>query len=498
MGLIDVFSPMFPTLAARWYYGQARLQSAKRLYDAAQSSGYRGSVINKTSPDALMSMTGDKLRQVARHLDENHDLVVGLFDDLVNNTVGSGVSVAPLVRMGNGRLAEKLNVELRERWAEWSENAEVTGQWGWNSLERQVARSLYRDGELFVQLVGAGKGYRWPTQMRFALEMLEADYCPFDYDDHGENVVHGIECDQWGRSTGYYFYRTHPGELMRAGVYRDALKRIAAESIIHLRYTRRFKQRRGVPVIHAVINRLRDVKDYEESERIAAKVAADMTGFIKRTADSSPAVMDSDTGQRNFRMQAGAIFELLPGEDVGTIGHSRPNTSLEAFRESMLRAVAAGTGTRFSSIARNYNGTYSAQRQELVEGVIAYRAHFAYLVSRFYRPVWRRFIDAAVPLLSYARGVDVATLYRADFRAPALPWIDPAKEANAWKLLVDSGLESRQEIIRQRGRDPVAVYEEIEEELSAGVWASMVDDGVATPAASGAEVADDGNDEDDN
>ncbi|MFP1462800.1 phage portal protein [Escherichia coli] len=50
----------------------------------------------------------------------------------------------------------------------------------------------------------------------------------------------------------------------------------------------------------------------------------------------------------------------------------RPNPNLETFRNGQLRAVAAGSRLSFSSAARNYNGTYSAQRQELVESTDGY------------------------------------------------------------------------------------------------------------------------------
>ncbi|MGU0161066.1 phage portal protein [Escherichia coli] len=49
-----------------------------------------------------------------------------------------------------------------------------------------------------------------------------------------------------------------------------------------------------------------------------------------------------------------------------------PNPNLETFRNGQLRAVAAGSRLSFSSTARNYNGTYSAQRQELVESTDGY------------------------------------------------------------------------------------------------------------------------------
>ena len=484
----DVVGFLFPKFKARWLM-ERRLLENVRTYDAAQSSNFRPNLMNITSGDGVMNITGSKLRQLARHMDENHDLVVAVLDDLVNNTIGAGVMPAPMVRQAGTKkkLAEAVNDQILDLWEEWSEYPETTGEFAMSPMERIVARSLFRDGELFIQNV-LDKRFRFRSDVPYVMELLEADFVPFEYYDQERNVLHGVECDAWNTPIGYYVLRNHPGDpLGGIPVTLGDLKRIPAEAMIHLKFTRRLRQRRGVPVLHAVINRLRDLKDYEESERIAAKVAADLTAFIKRNAENQYTAVVN--GQRQFQMSAGSFFELQPGEDVGTIQSDRPNANLVTFRDAMLRAVAGGTGTRFSSIARNYNGTYSAQRQELVEGAIAYRAQFAYLCAHFYRPVYQNFVTTAwlSGALKLPRGVDLNSLKRCDFRAPALPWIDPAKEATAYRELVDAQLESRQEIMRQRGRDPGKVWDEIEQEQQSGLFVSAVDKAGATDAVTPAD-----------
>jgi lambda family phage portal protein len=487
----DLLGVLFPRFTARWLMARRALDQVRK-YDAAQPSQWRPVLQNLTSGDGVMDQTGATLRQIARHLDENHDLVVALFDDLCNNIVGAGVKVAPMVRRADGTLAEDINDRAAELWDQWGQAPETTGEMGLEAMERLICRSWLRDGEEFTQLV-TQPAYRYRTPVPLVLELLEADLVPFNYSDATTNTLHGIRCDDWNAPLTYYVWKNHPGDPLRPVTTMSDLKVIPAERMIHVKFTRRLRQRRGVPVIHAVLTRLQDLKDYEESERIAAKVAADLTWFIQRTSEYQGIVdVDTATNNRTLKMSAGAGFELLPGETVGTIKSERPNSALVSFRDGMLRAVAGGTGTRFSSIARNYNGTYSAQRQELVEGAIAYRAQFAYLVRRFYRPVYEAWMRQAVlagALKVPLTGVDKATLYRADFRAPALPWIDPSKEADAYRTLVEAGLESRQEIMRQRGRDPGKVWEEIEEEQASGLFASQVESAGDLAFGSAAETA---------
>lgn len=465
MGLIDLLGLVAPGAAGRYLDRRERFQ-ARRAYEAATATNYRPTRGGTNSGSASAAAGGEALRRLARHLEDNHDLAVGVLDDLVNNVVGAGARPAPMVRGASGELATDINRELLERWAEWAEAPDVSYGYGLTELERLVARSWLRDGEVFTKLVRSS-AFPYRSDTRLALECLEADFCPYEEIPRGDNVQQGIVLNGWQQPVAYFFYDRHPGDTVGRLAQRVlTARRHDAASVLHLRFVRRLGQIRGVSIFHASMNRLRDVADYEDSERIAARVAADMTAYIKREAGG--VVKTVEEGRQLTRMQSGMIFELLPGEDVGTISSDRPNTGLADFRSAMLRAVAAGTGTRYSSIDRNYNGTYSAQRQELVEATVGYRALHSMMVDRWYRPVWRSFLDAT-PLTSLA-GIDQRTLARVEFRPPALPWIDPHKEAQAWRELIDARLESRAEIIRARGRDPMRVRDELEEEQADEVF----------------------------
>ena len=79
-------------------------------------------------------------------------------------------------------------------------------------------------------------------------------------------------------------------------------------------------------------------------------------------------------------------------------------------------------------------------------------------------PVWRRFIDAAqlAGALRIPLNVNPLSLYRPEFRQPALPWIDPAKEATAFEKFIAMGVKSRWQIIRDIGGDPRQVDAQLE------------------------------------
>lgn len=461
--LTQLIAWLHPGWAAHRVAGQARLKAAQRYYEAVAITAQHPRRGNNASADAVVDHSRQYLREYGRHLDENHDLAVGVLDDLVTNIVGCGAGIEPMVVQSASREPdEALNRQLSELWAEFWQSPEVTGELPGPEMERLICRSWLRDGEVFAQHVtkaAAPFGSRIP----YALELLEADYVPFDLIDPGNRIVHGIQKDGWGRPIGYYVMKNHPGNRVTVPGSRFETVFLPADRAMHLKLVRRLHQTRGVSIFHAVLTRLDDLKDYEESERIAARVAAALTAYIKRDsamADVVSATGDDATASRAFNMEPGLIFDgLQPGEDVGLIDSKRPNPNLENFRNAMLRAVASGTGSRFSSIAKNYNGTYSAQRQELVEAVAHYRRLFDYLRSKFYRPVWRHFVDAArfSGLLRVSREMDERSLYHPEIRPPQIPWIDPKKEIEAMQMMVEAGFRSRHQVIRDLGSDPATV-----------------------------------------
>jgi capsid protein len=109
-----------------------------------------------------------------------------------------------------------------------------------------------------------------------------------------------------------------------------------------------------------------------------------------------------------------------------------------------------------SSLSKNYDGTYSAQRQELVEQSINYACETDDYTTSFIAPVYRDLIAAAhlSGVLKRPRDLKPGSEFDALYVGQSMPWIDPLKEATANQLLVQSGFESTPAIIRSRGRNP--------------------------------------------
>ena len=86
----------------------------------------------------------------------------------------------------------------------------------------------------------------------------------------------------------------------------------------------------------------------------------------------------------------------------------------------------------------------------------------AEFIGRISRPVYERFVGTALASgkLKVPPGIRPETLADASYMPPAMPWIDPKKEAEAWGMLEDRTYASGPEIIRKRGGNPMDVLEQ--------------------------------------
>ncbi|QKN80787.1 phage portal protein [Scandinavium goeteborgense] len=435
-------------------------QDQIKAYEAARPSRTHAAKKERHSANTAVFAAGASLREQARWLDENHDLASGMLDKLEERVVGArGIQIEPHPLNLQGEVHEAFAARLSLAWEQWAQSPEVTGMFSLAEAQRLMLRSALRDGEVFTQLVrGPVKGIEYSTPVQFAFEMLEADFVPMNLsgDNNGQMTIQGININAWGRPQSYNIYLVHP----QSGLGGSRTKVIGKESMLHLAMRKRLHQLRGVTIFANVIQRLGDLKDYEDSERVAARIAA-MLGFWIKRGDSSVFEEGGDwespeNKYRNFDMSAGMIYDdLAPGEELEMLESNRPNSNMAEFRNGQLRAAAAGTRTGYSSISRDYNGTYSSQRQELVESFEGYAVLQDWFVSRTVRPMYREWLR--MYLLSGIKipsDLDLSTLYNATYMAPVMPWIDPVKEGEAWKTQIRGGAATEAEWVRARGGSP--------------------------------------------
>ena len=464
---------MFPRYALNRYANQMRLEHMKREYEAVKKTRRRRQRLDMRSADQINSVSVDKMRATARYLDENHDLARSVLNTSVSQVVGGGLVTFPMPKRPDGTV----NIELADRltilWNDWSKRPEVTHSICWAKVQQLAWRSMFRDGEIFIQrLPGRIPGLRHGSEVAYSLEPLEADFIPVEFNDPAQGIRQGVKKNAWGRPVAYYAYKHYPTEgpgdiaissllSLSSGVRLADVKKVDADRIIHLAHLDRFRQTRGMSALASVITRLDDLKDYEESERMAARMGAAFAIAINKSVDTHTGV-ESGTSFREMNIAPGMIFEGMPGETVSTVKTERPDNKLGEFRRDMLRAVAGGTDTAHSSISKDFDGSYSSRRQELVEQGrtnTMLRGHFVDVVVQ---PIYQDFINvAALQGLIDVRNADPLSLYDADHVGMGTAYIEPMKEVQADLISIQAGIQSLTGVQLARALNPREVHKQL-------------------------------------
>lgn len=463
--VVEVFSPSSALQRARSRY----MLNALTGYESSEPSRKRRFHRNTMAGDALSRTAAVPLRNQARHLERNSDLASGALDRLTDFIVGpNGITVEPQPRKLDGTIHDGIAEELERAYETWSEWPEVTWTHNRASMERLICRTEFRDGESLGQLIeGPQTGLEHGSSVPFSIEMLEPDFLPHDLDNLGGNVRQGIERNTWGRPVAYHVYYTHPGDDRQPLTLQT--RRVPAERMMHLRRITRIGQLRGISQFAPVIARFQDLHEYENSERMAAKMAASLV--LKLTRGDAQ-MWDPATGYDPaqppvYQMDGGMIVaNTAPGESAEFYDSTRPNTGNAPWIAGELRRASAGLGLSYSTLARDYNGTYSSQRQELVENWPHFHAETGLFVSQWSRPARQRFVrwwalSRGKPLPA---DLDVSTLADALYLGPPMPWIDPEREANSQLILVQAAFKSSAAVVRERGGSLRDTYRQISAE----------------------------------
>ena len=100
--VIGVFSP-------GWRAARLRSRAVIQAYEAVKTTRTHKARRENRTADQLSQYGAVSLREQARYLDNNHDLVIGVFDKLEERVVGkNGIIVEPHPVLRNGAIARDL------------------------------------------------------------------------------------------------------------------------------------------------------------------------------------------------------------------------------------------------------------------------------------------------------------------------------------------------------------------------------------------------------
>ena len=460
------------------------IKPAKRAYESAKVN--RLYSLN-TIPKPMDVDVHNGLRALvsrSRHEAQNNDYMKQFLREAKTNIVGAqGITLQARTRDTNGKQDKLANAAIEEAWREWSRYGvpEVTGTLSLKMVERLFVETLFRDGEV---LLLKHHGYNG-NDYRYAVQMLDTQVLDVTYNRekmaNGNVIRMGVELNDLRRPVAYHLTTA---STTANDYYRFSGRkylRVEADRIIHRFLPEWAWQTRGVPAAAASLLRMNMLSGYEDAELVAARTAAAKMGFwVTPDGEPPPGAAYADpsggktsAGSPNFTMEAEpGHFDVVPeGYDLKAWDPQHPNAAFKDFMKAMLRGMASGLGVNYNTLANDLEGVnYSGLRH----GTIIERAVWMllqdWMIECFMEPVYNDWLGMS--LLAGMIKVNDAPLNaaridkyrRVSFQPRRWAWVDPAKEMTANKTAIESRIRSISEIIREQGRDPDEVFDEIAKE----------------------------------
>lgn len=459
--LVSFISPVWGAKREAW----RKYEEELRNYDAA---GYGNGSANWRAINQAAELTDrysrDTVRARTRDLERNSDMLNSVVSAYKRNVFGSGFSLR--AKTGN----EEINGDLEAAWKKWCKkrNCDVTGTQSFNQIMRMCVQRKKVDGGILILKRYTDQGFV-PFQLQL-MEVDELDNSQIKPKNKGNKVIGGIEYNSWNRPAGYWFRQYDlEGSLALEPVY------VEAKDVIFYFTKRRPTQIREMSDLAPTVTRIRDANEFMTAVSVKERIAACLAVFITKTNPSN-SEFGRDTKNANGKkasyggktLTPGMIRELSPGDSVNVVNPNGQSTDAAGYIKLMQHMIGAGQGLSYEATSRDMSETnYSSARQGMIEDGLTYDDEKELLLEAM-DEIYETFVISCV-----LKGiVNIPDFWGNKdkylnhvWTAAPKKWIDPAKEANANKIALNTGQKTFQEIAAENGKDWKEQLEEMIEVL---------------------------------
>jgi lambda family phage portal protein len=293
-------------------------------------------------------------------------------------------------------------------------------------------------------------------------------------------MASGVEKDSNGAPVAYHVQVTHPGDLKQSMQWTRVPAfgaKTGRRNMLHLYHKLRPTQSRGVPDLAPVIETLKQMGRYTDSELMAAVVTGMFAVFFKKEASGGlvPASNDSSpNGYQDFKSESGRIGELGPDESIEMVNPNRPSTSFDPFMMAIMRQIGVALELPFEVLIKHFTASYSASRAALLEAWRFFKNRRTWMAQNFCNPIYEAWLTEAVASgRIYAPGFlsgDAAIRMAycgCEWIGPAPSQLDPLKEMKANELAVNMGVTSLSKVVAEtNGGDWELVHAQRKKEVA--------------------------------
>lgn len=461
-----------PELASRPGRGAGDLRRVKNAteYDAGSTGTRRTATWRAPTSSPNSGVLGNlaTLRDRSRSATRNDGYAKGIIDSLVSEVVGTGIQPEPmgpvdlLVPHPVTKEPVPWRAAVKALFLIWTDESDADGMLDFYGQQSQAVRCWYEGGEAFVRFRPRleSDGLSVPLQ----LQVLEPELCPYAHTMQrpNGNIRAGIEFNRLGKRTAYWF---HPSRPDVDDFDASQLRRLPADSVVHLYDPLRAGQIRGVPLLTQILILLYELDKYGDATLLRQQLSNMYLLFIKRaTGVGSTETVNPLTGETTetvndrpvMAMEPGLSQMLDPDEDVVFSDPPAPNGFGEFMREN-LYAAAAGSGVPYEVFTGDMRGVNDRTVRLILlkfrRRVQAWQHQI--VVFQLCRRTWRAWMDRV--FLSGALPIPFDYLEHperwlaVDWKPQGHPYMNPVQDVQANTDAVRAGFKSRSEVVSEQG-----------------------------------------------
>lgn len=446
-------------------------QNGKRAFAGAKGGRLVDFMAGAKSADEEIRYDIRRLRDRCRDLARNNDYAKRFISIMKTNVIGEmGIQLqADAKERVRGEIVEDDNANdiIESEWAEWSEvgNCTVDGKLSFLDCQDLIVESLAVEGEVLIQLVKNGN-YPWG----FALKFLDNDMLDEQYNEklsNGNEIRMGVEVNSDDKPVAYWLWDYNPNDALVQNPSHRKRRRVPADQILHFFRIGRAGQNRGIPPMAAAILDLKHLDGYVESELVAARVASAKMAFITSEKGDQYEGEDNEDEYTPLSSAEPGHFEQLPeGMSITPFDLQHPTSQFPAFIKQILRGIASGTGVSYANLSNDLESVnYSSIRQGALEERNFFKKEQRFLIQHFFQRVYRTWL-----LMAMTTGKVPLPVRKFDkFAKPKwLPrgfgYIDPLKEVQSYKIAVENGFMTLQDVANIQGKDVKTIFEAMKKE----------------------------------
>ncbi len=488
------------------YEGADRMDRAMALWTPPLQSADQEILPSKYMGDARVRDTIRNDAYVANSANLHRDHIVGsLF--LLNSKPATKV----LWGKDDEMWEEEFQEEVEEKFTLWAESDEcwvdATRHNTFSEMVRLAVGTHFMGGESISAVEYLRETDR---PMSTAIMMLDNERLSSPPAvAHDRFVRGGVRRNRRGRPIGYYIRQGHPSDFTDPDAHKWQLVPASTpwgrKQIIHVFEQVRPDQTRGISQITSMLRESHQAKTMRAialqnmivNSSYAAAIESDlptdvvfnmlgggnvqdesaMTGAIENYMTSYLSTVAQYVGKSKYAQIDGVkIPHLPPGSKLNLMPVGKGGLLGTEFEQSLLRYMAAGSGTTYEQLSRDYSKTnYSSIKAGLAETKLYMASKKKIIADRFASAIFRLWMEEAINkgMLETLKRPNVPNFYDplmseaytdCDWIGASQGQVDELKETQAALARINGGISTREAEIARFGKDHRKVFKQLARE----------------------------------